>query len=83
MILVTGASGNAGGAVLKEVLKTNRPVRECIVRPRMRPKCPQPSIPSRTTLQGRDRCSRGERLGAEADEGARSRLRTRRTLAPI
>ena len=27
MILVTGASGNAGGAVLKEVLKTNRPVR--------------------------------------------------------
>jgi uncharacterized protein YbjT (DUF2867 family) len=27
MILVTGASGNAGGAVLKEVLKTNRPVK--------------------------------------------------------
>ena len=27
MILVTGASGNAGGAVLKEVLKANRPVR--------------------------------------------------------
>lgn len=27
MILVTGASGNAGGAVLKEVLKTNRAVR--------------------------------------------------------
>ena len=27
MILVTGASGNAGGAVLKEVLKTNRPAR--------------------------------------------------------
>src|ERR1700756_5836666 len=27
MILVTGASGNVGGAVLKEVLKTNRPVR--------------------------------------------------------
>jgi uncharacterized protein YbjT (DUF2867 family) len=27
MILVTGASGNAGGAVLKEVLKTNGPVK--------------------------------------------------------
>src|SRR5215472_11358036 len=27
MILVTGASGNAGSAVLKEVLKTNRPVK--------------------------------------------------------
>ena len=27
MILVTGASGNAGGAVLKQVLKTNRPVK--------------------------------------------------------
>ena len=27
MILVTGASGNAGGAVLKEVLKTNKPVK--------------------------------------------------------
>jgi uncharacterized protein YbjT (DUF2867 family) len=27
MILVTGASGNAGGAVVKEVLKTNRPVK--------------------------------------------------------
>jgi len=27
MTLVTGASGNAGGAVLKEVLKTNRPVK--------------------------------------------------------
>jgi uncharacterized protein YbjT (DUF2867 family) len=27
MILVTGASGNAGGAVLHEVLKTNRPVK--------------------------------------------------------
>src|SRR5215469_15142826 len=26
MILVTGASGNAGGAVLREVLKTDRPV---------------------------------------------------------
>jgi len=26
MILVTGASGNAGGSVLKEVLKTNQPV---------------------------------------------------------
>jgi uncharacterized protein YbjT (DUF2867 family) len=27
MILVTGASGNAGGAVLKEVLKTNKPLK--------------------------------------------------------
>src|SRR5215471_10809187 len=27
MILVTGASGNAGGAVLKEVLETNKPVK--------------------------------------------------------
>jgi uncharacterized protein YbjT (DUF2867 family) len=27
MILVTGASGNAGGAVLKQILKTNRPVK--------------------------------------------------------
>jgi uncharacterized protein YbjT (DUF2867 family) len=27
MILITGASGNAGGAVLKEVLKTNRPIK--------------------------------------------------------
>ena len=27
MILVTGASGNAGGAVLRQVLKTNRPVK--------------------------------------------------------
>jgi len=27
MILVTGASGSAGGAVLKEVLKTNKPLR--------------------------------------------------------
>ena len=27
MILITGASGNAGGAVLKEVLKANRPVK--------------------------------------------------------
>jgi len=27
MILVTGASGNAGGAVLKEVLKANRPIK--------------------------------------------------------
>src|SRR5215472_4154469 len=27
MILVTGASGNAGGAVLKEILKTDRPVK--------------------------------------------------------
>jgi len=27
MIIVTGASGNAGGAVLKEVLKTNKPVK--------------------------------------------------------
>jgi uncharacterized protein YbjT (DUF2867 family) len=27
MILITGASGNADGAVLKEVLKTNRPVK--------------------------------------------------------
>ena len=27
MILVTGASGNAGGAVLKEVLKAKRPVK--------------------------------------------------------
>src|SRR5215469_2546563 len=27
MILITGASGNAGGAVVKEVLKTNQPVK--------------------------------------------------------
>ena len=27
MILITGASGNAGGVVLKEVLKSNRPVK--------------------------------------------------------
>jgi uncharacterized protein YbjT (DUF2867 family) len=27
MILVTGVSGNAGGAVVKEVLKTKRPVK--------------------------------------------------------
>jgi uncharacterized protein YbjT (DUF2867 family) len=42
MILVTGASGNAGGAVLKEVLKTNRLGRtiHCSNR-RMRPKCPR------------------------------------------
>ena len=27
MILISGASGNAGGAVVREVLKTNRPVK--------------------------------------------------------
>ena len=27
MILVTGASGNAGGSVLKEILKTNQPLK--------------------------------------------------------